>query len=199
VVIDVGAQRVQRHAAFAVPLRTRDFSAIQAPRHVDFDPERTQAHGIAHGALHRAAEHDAALELLRDAFRYQLRVEFGLAHFGHVDVGRNPHHRGDFLAQALDVLALLADHHARAGGMDRDAGVLGRTLDLDAAHAGLRQLGPEQLAHLEIRQQVVGEILLAREPLRVPVLGDAKADTGGMNFVTHLGYLPLSDRRPRPR
>src|SRR3546814_8531065 len=86
-----------------------------------------QAHRVADGALHRAAEHDAALELLRDRLGDQLRVEFGLADLGDVDVRRDAHQVGYFLAQLLDVLAALADHHARASGVDRHARGLGRT------------------------------------------------------------------------
>src|SRR3546814_6072488 len=78
-VIDVGAQGMQRHAAFAIPLRTRDLGAVEAAGDVDLDAQRAQAHRVADGALHRAAEHDAALELLRDRLGDQLRVELGLA------------------------------------------------------------------------------------------------------------------------
>src|SRR5688572_31677042 len=42
-VLDVGAQRVQRHATFAVPLRARDLGAIQASRAGDLDALGTQA------------------------------------------------------------------------------------------------------------------------------------------------------------
>src|SRR6185369_2017423 len=73
-VVDVGAQRMQRHATFAVPLGTGDFGAVQAAGDVDLDAERAQAHRVADGALHRAAEHDAALELLGDRFGDQLGV-----------------------------------------------------------------------------------------------------------------------------
>src|SRR5690606_6941286 len=99
------------------------------------------------------------------------------------------HHFGDFLAQLLDVLAALADHHARAGGVDGDARGLGRALDQDPGDPGGGQLLAQHLADLEVGGQVVGVFLLAGEPLGIPVLGDAQADAGGMNFVTH-GYLP---------
>src|SRR5690606_26877747 len=108
-VVDVGAQRVQRHATFAVPLRTRDLGAVQAATDVDLDAQGAQAHRVADGALHRAAEHDAALQLLRDRLGDQLRVELRLADLGDVDVRRDAHHRADFLAQLLDVFAALAD------------------------------------------------------------------------------------------
>src|SRR6185437_11199547 len=60
--IDIGAQRVQRHAAFAIPLHARDLGAAEAARAVDANAERAQPHGGLHRALHRAAEGDAALE-----------------------------------------------------------------------------------------------------------------------------------------
>src|SRR5690606_31472091 len=194
-VVDVGAERVQRHAAFAVPLRTRDLGAVQAAGHVDLDAQRAQAHRVAHRALHRTAEHDAALQLLRDRLGDQLRVELGLAHLGDVDVRRDAHHLADFLAQLLDVLAALADHHARTGGVDGDAGGLRGSLDQDPADAGGGQLLAEHVADLEVRRQVAGVFLLAGVPLGVPVLGDAQADAGGVNFVTHMLTSPRRQRR----
>src|SRR4029078_10997641 len=41
-VVDIGAQRVQRHATLAVPLHTRDLGAAQAARAIDPDAERAQ-------------------------------------------------------------------------------------------------------------------------------------------------------------
>src|SRR5580700_566160 len=84
-VVDVGAQRVQRHAAFAIPFHARDFGAAQTARAIDADALGTQAHRRLHGALHGAAEGNAALELLRDRFGDQLRVELRLADFDDVD------------------------------------------------------------------------------------------------------------------
>src|SRR5690606_25871915 len=194
-VVDVRAQGMQRHAALAVPLRTRDLGAVQAAGHVDLDTQRTQAHRVADGALHRAAEHDAALELLGDRLGHQLRVQLRLADLGDVDVRRDAHHVAHFLAQLLDVLAALADHHARAGGVDGHARGLGRTLDQDPADPGLRQLLAQHLADLEVGGQVLGVFLLAGVPLGVPVLGDTEANAGGMNFMTHV-YLPFPVASP---
>src|SRR5690606_12704690 len=59
----------------------------------------------------------------------------------------------------------------------------------DLGNAGLGQLLAKHLAHLEVRGQIVGVVALVGEPLGIPVLGDAQADTGRMNFVTHT-YLP---------
>src|SRR5690606_23737264 len=98
-VVHVRAQRVQRDATLAVPLRARDLGAVQAAGHVDLDAQRAQAHRVADGALHGAAEHDAALQLLRDRLGHQLGVQLGLADLGDVDVGGHAHHLGHFLAQ----------------------------------------------------------------------------------------------------
>jgi hypothetical protein len=53
-----------------------------------------------------------------------------------------PRRRAEFGLQVLDVLALLADHHARTRREDGDAGVLGRALDQDARDGGVLQLAP---------------------------------------------------------
>src|ERR1700754_2544217 len=184
-VVDIRAQGMQRDATFTAPLGAGDLGAVQTTGNVDLDAQGAKAHGVADRALHCTAEHDAALELLGDRLGHQLGVQFGLAHFGHVDVGGNTHHRGDFLAQLLDVLALLADHHARTGGVDRHAGGLGRTLDLDLADAGLSQLLAKHFTDLEIGREILGVVALVGVPLGVPVLGNAEADTGGMYFMTH--------------
>src|SRR5690606_38785144 len=70
-VVDIGAQRVQRHAAFTVPFHARDFRAAKATRAVDADTFGAQAHRRLNGALHGTTERDAALELLGDRLRDQ--------------------------------------------------------------------------------------------------------------------------------
>src|ERR1700753_3890733 len=65
-VVDVGTQRVQRHATFAVPLHSRDFRTAQTTRAVDADAFRAETHRRLNGALHGATERHAALQLLRD-------------------------------------------------------------------------------------------------------------------------------------
>src|SRR6185312_9834155 len=84
-VIDVGAQGVQRHAAFAIPFHPRDLGAAETARAVDTNTLGAKTHRRLHRALHGAAERDAALELLGDRFGYQRGVEFRLADFNDVD------------------------------------------------------------------------------------------------------------------
>ena len=76
-VVDVGAQRVQRHATFAVPLGAAHLGAAEATRALDPDAERTGALCVLHGALHRPAEGDAVGELVGDALGDERGVELG--------------------------------------------------------------------------------------------------------------------------
>src|SRR5580704_17674081 len=78
-VVDVGAQRVQRHPAFAIRFHTGDFGAAESTRAGEADALGAEPHRRLHRALHGAAERDAALELLGDRFGDQLGVELGLA------------------------------------------------------------------------------------------------------------------------
>src|SRR5438552_11984911 len=54
--IDVGAQRVQRHAAVAIPLAPRDLTAAEPARARDPDAVRAETQRGRDGLLHRAAE-----------------------------------------------------------------------------------------------------------------------------------------------
>ena len=130
------------------------------------------------------------------AFGDELRVELGLADLRDVDahvLHRHAEHLRDLRAELLDVLTLLADHDARTRGVNRDARGLRRTLNRDLRHAGLGKLRAQHFAHLQISREVLRVFALVRVPLRIPVLGNAEANAGGMNLVTHV----ISSRRPR--
>src|SRR5262245_58105309 len=78
-VLDVGAERVQRHAALAVPLVARHLGAAEAARRGDADALGTELHRRLNRLLHGATEGDATLELRRDVLGDELRVGLGLA------------------------------------------------------------------------------------------------------------------------
>jgi hypothetical protein len=187
---------VQRHAAFAIPLTARDLDAVQAAGRHDLDALRTQAHGVLHRALHGAAEHDALLELLRDRLGDQLRIDLGLAHLFDVHRHRHAQAARQFSLEVLDVLALLADHHARARRVDGDARVLGRALDQDARHRGVLQTLLQELTHLQIFGQHGGEVAAAGIPARRPGARDGQTKAGRMDLLSH--GVPCQ-RRPAAR
>src|SRR5690606_16147692 len=128
-IVDIGAQRVQRHPAFAIPFGARDFRAAETAGAVDADALGAETHRRLNGALHGAAERDAAFELVGNALADELGVDFGLADLDDVQRHVAARHLTQLLAQLFDVRALLADDDARTGGIDRHAAQLRRTLD----------------------------------------------------------------------
>src|SRR5579864_4075480 len=184
-VVDVGAQGVQRHAAFTVPLHARDFGAAEAPRAVDADAFGAQTHRRLNGALHGATERDAALELLRDRFGNQRRIEFGLADFDDVDDDVGSRDVGDLLAQLVDVGALLADHDARTRRVDRHAALLVRPLDHDLGDRRLLELLVQDLTDLDVLVQQLAVLVLAGKPARIPGPVDAETKPDRIDFLTH--------------
>jgi hypothetical protein len=77
-------------------------------------------------------------------------VQLGLAHLDDVEVQLAVGHRGELLAQHLDVRALLADDDTGTRGVDRHAALLVRTLDDDLRDAGLLALFLDELADLDV-------------------------------------------------
>src|SRR5258707_1178691 len=152
-VINVGAQRVQGHATFAVPFHARDFGAAETARAVDTNALGAETHRRLHRALHGAAERDAALQLLGDRFGDQGRVELRLADFDDVDDDVGGGDVGNPLAQLVDVGALLADHDAGTCRMDRHAALLVRALDHDPGDSSLLELLVQDLADFDILVQ----------------------------------------------
>src|SRR5882672_4443852 len=183
--VDVGAQRMQRHAALAIPLHARDLGAAEPARAVDADAFRAEPHRRLHGALHGATERDAALELLGDRFSDQLRVKLRLADLEDVDDDIAVGELGDHLAQLLDVGALLADHHARTRRMDRHAALLVRALDHDAGNGCLLEFLVQDLADLHVLMQQLAVLVLAGEPTGIPRTVDAETQSDWIDFLTH--------------
>src|ERR1700754_4122958 len=184
-VVDVGAQRMQRHAAFAIPFHARDFGAAETARAVDTNAFGAKTHRRLHRALHGAAERDAALKLLRDRFGDQGGVKLGLADFDDVDDDVGGGDVGDLLAQLVDVGALLADHDTRARRMDRHAALLVRTLDHDPGDGRLLQLLVQHLADFDILVQQLAVFVLACVPTGIPRPVDAETQPDWIDLLTH--------------
>ena len=101
---------------------------------------------------------------------------------------------GEFPAQLLDVRALLADQHARARGVHRDAALLVRALDDDLGNAGLALLLQDVLADRHILMQQPAVFAAAGEPAAVPGAVDAEAQADRIDFVTHQAAPPALRR-----
>src|SRR5205807_8621193 len=86
-VVDVGAQRVQRHTAFAVELRAAHLGATEAARALHADALDV---GLAHCGLdrfaHRATERHTIRKLFRDTLSHQLRHRLRVLHLEDVQL-----------------------------------------------------------------------------------------------------------------
>src|SRR5690625_2033477 len=195
-IVDIRAQGVQRHAPFAIPLRARNLGTAQPAAAVDPNALGPKPHGVLHRALHRPAESHASLQLLRDVFRDQLGIDLRLADFDDVQVHIAAGHLREVLTELLDVGALLPDHHAGAGRVDRHPRALCRTLDHDARHARLLQPLVEKLPQLQVIVQHLA-VVLAREPAGVPRAIDAQAQADRIYFLTHSQTVSSRSRTTR--
>ena len=184
-VVDVGAQRVKRHPPLAVPFGAGDFGAAETAAAADADALRAEPDRRLHRPLHGAAEGDAALKLLRDRLRDEMRVDLRLPDFDDVDVHLGIRHRGDLLAKLLDVGALLADDDARPRGVNGDAALLVRTLHHDARHRRLLQVLHQRVADADVLVQEIAVLALLGEPAGIPGLVDPEAEPDRIDFLSH--------------
>src|SRR6266545_3654186 len=163
-IIDVRPQGVQRHPAFVIDLDPGQFCAPEAAGATNFDPFGAEVHRRLEGLLHGATEGNAPFQLQRDVLRHQLGIGLRLLDFHDVDVNLLARHLAQFLLELVDLGALAADDHARAGGEDGDPATGGRALDQDLRHAGRLELFLERVANPAILGQQFAEVLLVRIP-----------------------------------
>src|SRR5882724_11217100 len=111
-VVDVGPQRVERHAAVAVPLAARDLTAAQPARAGDADAVGAEPQRGGHGLLHGAPERHALLELERHVLGHELGVELGTDDLRDVEVDLLARARLQLVLELLPFRALEADDDA---------------------------------------------------------------------------------------
>ncbi len=184
-VVDVGAQRVQRHSPIGIALGAGHLSAAEATRYLDLDALGARAHGAGERALHGAPEGDAVLELLGDRLRHQARIELGTLDLQDVDLDLLAGDAMQVAAQLIDLGTRLADHDARPRRVDVDLHLGGVLADRDVRQARVREPPDDVLADQGVLVQEVREVLLV-EPVGLPVVDVAHADRFGVNFLTHV-------------
>src|SRR5438270_10177550 len=189
-IVDVGAQRVQRHPALAVPFVARHLRAAQTAGAGHADSLGAELLRGLDGLLHRPAEGDAPLELGGDVLRHQLRVRLRLAHFDDVEEDLVLGELLQLLLDALDARPALADDDARPRSVDVDLHLAGGALDLDLADAGLTQLLLDVLTQLDVLVQPLG-VVLHFVPLGIPGADHAEAEADRIDFLTHVQLRPF--------
>ena len=183
-VVNVRAQRVQRHATVGIALGARHLGATQASGALHLDALGAGADRAGQRALHRAPERNSVLELLGDRLRDQPRVELGALDLEDVDLDLLAGDPVKVTSKLIDLRARLADHDARPRRVDVDLHLGGVLADRDVRQAGVRQTADDVLADQRVFMQVVREVALV-EPVGLPVVDVAHAHRLGMNFLTH--------------
>ena len=157
-VVDVGAQRVQRHAALAVELacgssRRRRGGPSTGPG----CPWRRRVHRRLHAPCASRGGTPRGCELLGDALGDQLRVELGVLDLEDVQLHLLAGELLEVAADAVGLGAAAADDDARARGVDVDADAVTGALDLDAAMPARSMPLAMQLPD----RDVLGDVVLA--------------------------------------
>src|SRR5213080_3681003 len=189
-VVDVRADRVERHAAVAVPLLARDLAAAQPPRARDPDAVGAQAQRGGDRLLHGAAERDTLLELERHVLRHELGVELGVDDLLDVEVDLLARPRLQLVLQLLHLGPLPADDDARPGRGDRDPRPVRRALDVDLGDARVIELILDVAPDLHILVQQIC-VALRREPAGAPRPRRTEAEADRMRLLAHLYVFSL--------
>src|SRR5689334_21503705 len=186
-VLDVGLQRGERHAPFALLRLTRHLGAAQTAVELDLHALCSGLNGRLDRALDRAPEGHALLERLGDHLGHQLRLQLGALDLVQGQVAGDA--LGDLLQLLLELLdahALAAHEHARTRGVDHHVDRLGGALDLDAQDARRTELLEDVVADLLVLQEELLEVLLAGVPARAPGLDDRDAEARRMDLLSHV-------------
>jgi hypothetical protein len=182
-VVDVGAQRLQGHAALRLLFDTRNLSAAEPTAHHHFDALGANAHRLLHGLFHCPAERDTLFELICDATRDKIRVQFRAANLDDAQAHLLLRQPFEILAQPLDTLTALANHNAWLGGVDGDGDLRpGDPLDLDARDARVGQPLADAVAQFAIFREEIF-VRLIGVPARVPTFDNTQPEAGRMNFM----------------
>src|SRR5829696_1510006 len=198
-VVDVRADRVQRHAALRVLLRAAHLRAAEPSGALHFHACRTRADRGGERALHRAPERHTVLKLLGDRLRDELRVELRALDLIDVDVDVLLRHRVHLAAQRVHLDTRFADHDPGARGVDVDRDPLLVLADQDVGQAGVRKLLEDVLANLDVFDEGACEFLLADHPVRLPVVDDADAQAARVNLLAHQAVASFFLRRALER
>ena len=91
----------------------------------------------------------------------------------------------EVLAQLVGFGSGFADNHARARCMNVDAQLVERALDVDAADGSVGQASHEVATNFPVLGEVLAILLLAGEPLALPVGGDAEAKAVRIDLLAH--------------
>ena len=144
-----------------------DFRTAQTAGAAYFDSFGSETQGRLHNAFHRAAESNASFQLLSNAVRNQLCVQFRFSYFQNVQLNFGSGHGLNFFSQSFDILTFFTDNDTGSCRVNGDSGLFRRTFDDDSADAGLSQFLFQEFFNFNVFMQVTG-IVVVGIPAGIP-------------------------------
>ena len=132
---------------------------------------------------------DTLFELLGNVLSDELSVHVGIADLDDVELDLLADHLFHSQTILLDLLAALADDHARPGAVEEDGDDFVAPLDLDLGNTGAVQGLLQVIADLLVLDQQVAHQLVLGVPTGVPILDDTHAQAVGIYFLSHKTVL----------
>src|SRR5438874_9116254 len=182
-VVDIRFERVQRQPPILVPLRARDLCAIEPSSHANLDALCAEPERALHRFLHGPTEGDAPLQLRGDVLRHQLGIELRTLNLLDIDVDLTVDQLLQLITQLVHFGALAADDDSRTRGVDVDAHLVRRALDVDLGYASVREALLEILAKLQIAMKRL-RVVLSCEPARVPGFVESEPKSVRVDLLT---------------
>src|SRR5690606_39264143 len=192
-VVDVGAQRVQGHAALAVELAAAHLGATEATRALHTDALGTCTLRGLDPLAHGTTERHAARELLGDALRDELGVDLRVLDLEDVELHLLARELLELAADAVRLGATATDDDAGARRVDVHADTVASALDLDLGDTGALEARGHELADLDVLADVVAVALASlgavSEPPRAVIGSDAQAVPERVDLLSHYRVL----------
>src|SRR5580700_791115 len=183
-VVDVRAQRVQRHAALTVELRPRHLRAAETARALDPDPLGAALHRALDRLAHGPPEGNPAGQLLGDALGDQLGIDLGVLHLEDVQLDLLGGQLLEVTTDAVSFSTAPPDDDAGPGGVDVHPYPVPGPLDLHLGDAGPLHAA---LQHSPDRH-ILGHVFLVQlvgVPAALEVGGDAQPEPMRVHFLSH--------------
>src|SRR5262245_30028852 len=140
-----------------MPFAPSDFSTIQATTNFHLDALSAEPQRLLDSFPHSATKRDALLELRRNLFGLQLRVQFRLVNL----LDRNQHFtaglRRKIALELIDLRAFPANDDSRTRRVNNDLQPIGSTLNVDMRHAGAGEPTFQILLELQVLKQKLTE------------------------------------------
>ena len=191
--IDIGADGVEGDATVHGALPARHLSAAEAAGHHRLAALSATSHGAGNGLLEGAPEGDSPLQLVGDVAGDQLGVQLRHADLLDVHPDALAGEGLQLIAQLIDLLAPTADDDAGLRCVNGYCHLVGVPLDLHPGDAGVLEVLGNVAAHAQVFLKEI-TIALLGEPLALPIVDDAEAESGWMYLLAHVSS-PVLPRR----